>query len=145
MRKVVERLGAHLAQRAPKPGREIDIGRAAHHLAHGLEHGGIDDQRRVSRLVLAERLEEDAVAMHGDHRVEQVGLVNPRVVRPDRLAERPQRNAQDEAVLAHDAMEAHAPTQIGREANRRRVARRLQHRRRSIVDEHDHAAAFPRR
>jgi hypothetical protein len=96
-------------------------------------------------LVLAECLEEDAVAVHRDHGIEQIGLRNPHVVRPDRFAKRPHCNAQDEAMLAHHAMKTHAPAQVGRETDRGRVAGRLQQRRRRIVDEHDHAATFPLR
>jgi hypothetical protein len=137
----VERL-VRISQRPPEPGGEIDIGRARDHLAHGLEHARLDDQCDIGRLVLAEGLEEDAVAVHGDDGIEQVGLPDPGIVRPDRLSQRPERDAQDEAVLAHEAMEAHAPAQVGRQPDRGRIARGVEGGRRGIVDEDDHAAAL---
>jgi hypothetical protein len=39
--------GAQLTKRAPEPGGEIDVGGAAHDFAHRLEHGRVDNQRRV--------------------------------------------------------------------------------------------------
>jgi hypothetical protein len=80
--------------------------------------------------------------MHGDDRIEQVGLGDPRVVRPDRLTQRPQRNTQDEPCCRTRPWKrtrrrrlVDKPTEIASRVDPSTEGE-------TEVDEHDHAAAL---
>ncbi|MPM67159.1 hypothetical protein SDC9_114076 [bioreactor metagenome] len=65
-------IAADLLELFVQAGRIIDIGRAACHLARMCECVVPNADRAITRLVLTERLEQQAVGMHGDHRIEHV-------------------------------------------------------------------------
>ena len=79
--------------------------------------------------------------MDGDDGVEDVGLRDPGVVRPDDLAQRPQGDAQEEAVVADDAVEFNRAPRVGGQPNRGGVARGVEDGGGGVVDVDDHGAA----
>ena len=133
--------GPHLAERSPEPRGEVDVRRTRHRLALGLEDRRINDQRGVHRLVLTERLEEDAVGVDGDDRVEHVGARDPRVVGPDRFAQGPQRDPQVEPVPDHHSVEPYGAPGVRGQGQVGRVAIRVEDRRRRVIDQDDHETA----
>ena len=63
-------------------GRVVDVGRAALHLARMLERRMLDADRAIARLVLTESLEQQAIRVHGDHRIEHIPEVLVVLVQP---------------------------------------------------------------
>jgi hypothetical protein len=62
--------GTQFIQCSPKPGREINIGRAGDNFAFRREHFRISDDHCIDTLILAERLEENPVRVNRDDRIE---------------------------------------------------------------------------
>src|SRR5262249_32745979 len=136
--------GTEFVQRSPKPGAEIHIGRAVDDLALGGEHLRIEHEHRVDALVLAERFEEDTVGMNRNHRIEQPtaerALAQPGVIGPDGFAERPQSEAEERNVASDAPMKTYRPPGVGRDAEQRAVAIRLEDARSGVIEKRNHAA-----
>src|SRR5439155_24685663 len=95
-------------------------------------------------LVQTEGLEEHAVRMHRDNRVEnpihEFALAQPGIVGPDGFPQRPQRESQQWDVAGDPTVKAHRPPLIGRNTKQCPIAVGLEYAWAGIVEGEDHAA-----